>query len=115
MDEVTPKYVKSSMPIFADFTDEDVQARIDEAKTEVDVDKIDEKMVNVAIVTFARHLLYLDYFTGNGGVTSAGTLGNTQTIADMHNDDPYLQRYQSIVEKYGISSNYGSVTSDWYE
>lgn len=110
--DLAAENVQGEIDIFSDFEFDTVKEKINEAKLKVDKDKVDDSMKRVATLYYARHLLYIDYFMSSGGVTGATTLGQSFTNADMHNNDPYLQHYNQIVNDYGYDSSLGSVVAE---
>lgn len=110
----TVKDVRGNIKIFnADsFEDDVINSCIEESSLKIKNDDIKEDMQKFAIITWCRHLLYIDSFMNYGGVTSASTFGNSQTISDMHNDDPYLQKYNQIAKDFGNAEEFGQVWTE---
>lgn len=88
--------VKSDYKIFQSFSD----------------DHITDDALARGIISWTRHLLYTDWFMNYGGVQSAGTFGNTQTMVNFNGVDPYLQEYDQVVDDYGVSDNLGAVWTE---
>lgn len=101
--------VRMDIKIFSKMTDNHINQAIEISKLQVQSDKIADNAINIATIQFARHLLYIDSFMDYGGVTSASTFGNSQTIADKTSHDPYLEQYQQTLRQFGKSKNKGKV------
>ncbi|KRN13460.1 hypothetical protein IV37_GL000182 [Fructilactobacillus fructivorans] len=85
---------------------------VNEANKVAVSDGVSDDMLKTATTWLTRHLIYINLFMGSGGVTSAATLGNSQTIADHTQNDPYLQHYEQIVNQFGSGDSLGSVTTE---
>lgn len=62
-----------------------------------------QTVLDTAVLNYARHILMIDVFSKYNGVTSATTMGNSQTVTDKTNNDPYLAEYNRLVSLYGSS------------
>lgn len=110
--KVTVDMVKRDFNIIKNFDDGHVDQAIQDATTQVKQDQIDDAHQTRAVITYAKHLLYQDWFMSYGGVISAGTFGNTQSMANFNGQDNYLIEYNNLVANYGISEELGAAWSE---
>lgn len=110
--QITVDQVKRDFKIFQKFDDGHVKEAITNAELQVKSDQIADEAVESATILYARHLLYRDWFMSYGGVQSASTFGNTQTMVNFGGVDPYLIDYNKKVDQYGIDSNLGDVWTE---
>lgn len=104
--------VKSDYKIFQSFSDDHITERINDAIAKAQHNQISDDALARGIIAWTRHLLYTDWFMNYGGVQSAGTFGNTQTMVNFNGADPYLQEYNQIVDDYGVSDDMGAVWTE---
>ena len=104
--------VKSDYKIFQSFSDNHITERINDAIAKAQHNQISDDALTRGIISWTRHLLYTDWFMSYGGVQSAGTFGNTQTMVNFNGADPYLQEYNQIVDDYGVSDEMGAVWTE---
>lgn len=114
---ITPDAVVGIKDDFKQFSDDavkrDIQLGVARANSDgldnpngIDNGNIDQiqAVFDGAVLAYARHLMMIDIFAQYNGVTSATTLGNSQTITDKTNNDPYLAEYNRTVTQYGSSN-----------
>ncbi len=104
--------VKSDYKIFQNFSDDHITGRINDAIAKTQHDQISDDALAGGILAWARHLLFTDWVMNYGGVLSASTFGNTQTMVNFNGVDPYLQEYNQIVADYGVSDDMGAVWTE---
>lgn len=112
--EVTPATVRSDFKTLQEFSDEHVEEAITGARVQVIVDEIQapDDVKTRAVILFARHLLFSDRVMSYGGVLSASTFGNSQTLKDFGGNDLFLHDYDTIVAKYGVDEDMGAVWTE---
>lgn len=102
---ITPDEIKSDLKSFNSFSDDHINQNMAMAQLQAKSDQIkDPTALKMAIIAYTRHLLIVDQFQANGGVTAANVMGNSQTIANPNtypNGDQYLQAYNKIAQNYG--------------
>ena len=82
-DALMPENIKSDINIFQGFSDAHIKERLDDAALKASHDQISEDALINATRAWTRHLLYNDWFMNYGGVQSASTFGNSQTIVAL--------------------------------
>ncbi|GAY74274.1 hypothetical protein [Lentilactobacillus kosonis] len=112
LNSITPDVIKQDFKIVKNFADDHIQRAIDSAVNQVKSDQIEATHVDEATTSFAKHLLYRDWFMSYGGVQSAGTFGNSQSMVNFNGSDPYLLNYNDIVDKYGTGQNMGAIWTE---
>ncbi|MEJ6401028.1 hypothetical protein [Nicoliella lavandulae] len=106
---VSVDQVKSDIKIFQKMSDEHIQLAIGMGQSQAQSDKIDPIAFDSGVILMAKYYLYIDWFKGNGGVTGASALGQSQTVANPDaTSDGWLALYQDIVDRYGQATNLGS-------
>lgn len=114
MTTVTPNAVIGIKDDFKQFDNEYIQLVIKQASARAYGDGLDkpygiqdaditQTVFDTAVLNYARHILMIDVFSKYNGVTSATTMGNSQTVTDKTNNDPYLAEYNRLVSLYGSS------------
>lgn len=105
MTDLTPNDVKSDIDSFKSFSVGHINQNMKLAELQAKSDQIkNPDAYKMAVLAFTRHLLVVDQFQANGGVTAANVMGNSQTIANpnTYNDgDQYLQTYNKLAQNYG--------------
>lgn len=104
--------VKSDYKIFQDFSDDHITERVNDAIAKAQHDQISDDALARGIIAWARHLLYTDWVMSYGGVQSAGTFGNSQTMINFNGYDDYRAEYDDIVDDYGVSDDMGAVWTE---
>lgn len=106
--------IRGKIDIFDEFEfdDNSISNYLDEAQIKVKLDEINDDMQKFAIISWVRHLLYVDWFMKEGGTLSGTSLGQSQSIADMRSDDPYLNKYNQIKLDYGNFEEFGQVWTE---
>lgn len=105
---ITVAQVTSDFKIFQEFSDDHVTEAITRATKQVAYDQLTDQ-VDEATILFARHLLFSDWEASYGGVLSASTFGNSQSMKDYGGNDPFMRDYTDLVTQYGQSNDLGEV------
>lgn len=111
-DTLTPEDIKSDINIFQGFSDDHIKERLDDATLKASHDQISDDALINATRAWTRHLLYKDWFMNYGGVQSASTFGNSQTMINFNGYDDYRAEYDDIVDDYGVSDSMGAVWTE---
>ena len=102
---ISPDEVKSDIKSFQSFSDTHINQNMKLAQLQAKSDQIkDPDALKMAVIAYTRHLLTVDQFQANGGVTAANVMGNSQTIANPNtypNGDQYLQTYNKLAQNFG--------------
>lgn len=113
MTDLTPKEVISDIRPFSNFSEDHVNQEIATAKLQAESDQLQNtKAYKQAVIAYTRHLLLIDKFEANGGVTNASVMGNSQAVANPENysnGDQYLQTYNRLADNYGNPVGQGRV------
>lgn len=112
MADLTTDAIKSDIKIFQNFSDAHIQETLTNAELQVKHDQIADEAVDRAETLYARHLLYRDWFMNYGGVQSASTFGNSQTMVNFNGVDDYLIGYNNLIDQYGESDDMGAVWTE---
>lgn len=91
--------------------DEYLQQLIDDSWTTVQADHIKPVKQEEANRMLALSQLNVDALVANGGVQSASHLGESQTMFDWSDGDPYMNRYKDLVDQFGRSRHRGRAFS----
>lgn len=111
-DMPTANDVRGDIGMFQDYSDVHINERIEDAVAKAKHDQITDDALASAIRAWARHLLYKDWFMNYGGVQSASTFGNSQTMVNFNGYDDYRAEYDDIVDDYGVSDSMGAVWTE---
>ncbi|MGJ3847056.1 hypothetical protein ACLOCF_05640 [Levilactobacillus brevis] len=100
-------------PLASDLDDDEyLQQLINDSWATVQDDHIKPVKQEEANRLLVLSELYVDTLVANGGVQSASHLGESQTMFDWSKgNDPYMLRYQALVDQFGRSYRRGRAFS----
>jgi len=106
----TPDKVKAYATEFSDVDDDMITSVIDDASMQMESDELPDKYQELGSRLLTCHLLFVLSVTKYGGVASATSMGESQTMFNWsQGNDPYMQLYKDLVDRYGHSKRKGSV------
>lgn len=108
---ITVEQVVSDFHVFQEFSDDHVNEAIKRAQAQVASDQLSDE-AELATILYARHCLLNDWESSWGGVQSASTFGNSQTMKDYGGYDRFIQDYDGLVAKYGASEDLGEAWTE---
>lgn len=111
MDTITNvQKVKEFAVEFADVDDEVINNLIDDAALQIESDGLPDKYQELGCRLLVCHLLFVLNMTKYGGVSSATSMGESQTMFDWSKgNDPYMEMYKDLVDRFGHSRRKGKV------
>lgn len=105
----TADKVKKYATEFADVDDKVIESTIADATLQMEADELPGKYQELGCRLLVCHLLFVLNMAKYGGVSSATSMGESQTMFDWSKDnDPYMEMYKDLVDRFGHSRRKGS-------